>query len=85
MSTISDNLIYGDNGRIFETNAANETELETIKNAILNIRGVNSVHFYEQKKPTEFSVKTYLAVSVKEVEQAVIGSGYHAIPKTILG
>lgn len=85
MSTISDKIIYGDNGRIFETNASSETELEIIKNAILKIRGVDSVHFYEHKKPTEFSVKTNLALSVKEIEQAVIASGYHAIVKTILG
>ena len=85
MSTISQNIIVGDNGRIFETNAKSSHELQIVKDAILSLKGVTSVHFDEVKYPVEFKIVTFLAVKIKDIEEVVILKGFHAIPKTLLG
>lgn len=81
MSLLSENIIPGDHGKIFGTNAMHENDLEKIKNKILTLKGVKDVIINTEIFPREFTIHTSLLVKVVDVEQKVITTGFHAIPK----
>ncbi|WP_438711286.1 heavy-metal-associated domain-containing protein [Aquimarina muelleri] len=83
MSLLSENVIPGNHGKIFETNATEHNQLEQIKNAILGVSGIKDVIIDEDKFPKQITIHTLSLVSVKDIEDAVIKTGFHAIPKSL--
>lgn len=81
MSIHSENVIPHKHGKIFGTNATDHSSLEKIKDAILNVHGIKDVIVNEEVFPRELTIHTNEKVSVKEIEDAVIAVGFHAIPK----
>ncbi len=83
MSLLSENVIPGNHGKIFGTNANKEQDLEKIKRKVLSIDGVTTVIINNEVFPKEFTIHTDKLISVKDIEDAVISAGFHAIPKDI--
>ena len=83
MNLISENVIPGDHGKIFETNAENQSDLEQIKKAILRIEGVSEVLLNNEVYPREITVLTTAFVEITEVEQAADEEGFHVLPRTL--
>jgi len=84
MSLLTDNIIPGEHGKIFSTNANEEIELTEIKNKLLKIDGITDVQINNTIFPKEFTITTNKVISVQDVERAVKAIGYHAIPKAII-
>jgi predicted TIM-barrel fold metal-dependent hydrolase len=80
MSFISENVIPGDHGKVFGTNAKEPNDLKRIEENLLRIKGVKNVIF-NSDFPVEFTVHTTAMVEIKEIERMVKGLGFHAIPK----
>jgi hypothetical protein len=83
MSLLSENVIPGNHGKIFRTNAKNHQDLIKIKEAVSHIKGIKDVIINEDKFPVEITIHTTSMVSVKEIEDVVVGVGFHAIPKSM--
>ncbi len=83
MSLITENVIPGKRGKIFATNASEPKELEKIRNMIMSISGVSNVSINSDTFPKELIITTSKLVKVKQIEEAVIKIGFHAIPKGI--
>jgi len=81
MSLLSENLIPGNHGKIFGTNAKENTDLERIKDKVLSIKGIKDVIINSEVYPREFTIHTTELVKVKDIEDIVITTGFHAIPK----
>lgn len=81
MSFLSDNVIPGNHGKIFGTNAQKQEDLDKIFNAIKSIKGVKDVIISPQKFPKEFTIHTSAMVEIKTIEDEVKRFGFHAIPK----
>jgi len=81
MSLLSENLIPGNHGKIFGTNAKENTDLERIKDKVLSIKGIKDVIINSKVYPREFTIHTTELVKVKDIEDIVITTGFHAIPK----
>ncbi|SHF29583.1 hypothetical protein SAMN03080594_103244 [Arenibacter palladensis] len=80
MSILSENVIPGNHGKVFGTNAKEANDLGRIKENLLKIEGVKNVIFSDDF-PVEFTVHTTKMVEIKEIEKMVKGLGFHAIPK----
>ncbi len=83
MSLLSDNVIPGNHGKTFSTNAKEQTDLNRIKDAVLTIDGVDKVTVNHLVFPAEFTVYTHSLVQVNEVEEKVNLLGFNAIPKDL--
>lgn len=83
MNLLSENVIPGDHGKIFETNAKNQIELEGIKKAVLRIEGIKDVLINNDVFPREITVLTTSFVNIKEVEQAAHEAGFHVLPRAL--
>jgi hypothetical protein len=81
MSLLSENLIPGNHGKIFVTNAKDNTDLERIKNRILSLKGIKDVSLNSEVFPKELTIFTTKLVKVKDIEDVVMTTGFHAIPK----
>ena len=81
MTIVSENVIPGNHGKVFGTNAENRTSLNNIKRAILRIEGIRDVIINEKVFPTELTVHTREVVGIKEIQKAAISVGFHLIPK----
>jgi len=81
MSLLSDNVIPGNHGKVFGTNAKDPQALAKIKSALELLDGIKDVLINEEAFPRELTVHTNKIVSVKDIEDIVKGTGYHAIPK----
>ena len=84
MSLISDNVIPGEHGKVFGTNANHDSELKQIKEELLKHDGITEVQINSSIFPKEFTVFTSKLISVEEIENAVKLTGYHAIPKALI-
>ncbi|MEO8255487.1 MAG: heavy-metal-associated domain-containing protein [Flavobacterium sp.] len=84
MSLLTENIIPGEHGKIFATNANEESELIEIKNELLKIEGIEEVHINNAIFPKEFTIITDKVISIEEVEKVVKSTGFHAIPKAII-
>lgn len=85
MTLLSENVIPGNHGKVFGTNAKTDNDLEKIKRVILKLNGVKDVIVENDKFPIEFIVHTSAMVKIEDIEQEVISVGFHAIPKTLFG
>jgi hypothetical protein len=83
MSLLSENIIPGNYGKIFGTNAESVEDLKKIKKRVLAVKGVKDVILNSEVFPLEFTVHTKEVVDVKDVEDAVIKSGFHAVAKDV--
>jgi hypothetical protein len=83
MNFLSENIIPGDHGKVFGTDAKELKDLERIKKVVLAIEGVKKVVINSEIFPREFTVQTSKMVQVKDVEEMVSGIGFHAVPKGI--
>ena len=83
MSLLSENVIPGNYGKIFETNATEHKDLIKIKNAISKVDGVKDVILDENEFPKKITIYTSSLVTVKDIEDVVIKTGFHAIPKSL--
>lgn len=83
MTVITENVIPGNHGRIFTTNASNDSEMEEIKVVIEKIEGVKDVVLIKEVYPKEFIVHTTKLINNDIIERAVSVLGVKAIPKGI--
>jgi len=81
MSVLTENVIPGDHGRIFGTNATTDHEMEFIKRMVQKVDGVKNVVIVTGVFPREFIVYTAKLVDIVAIENAVKRTGLHAIPK----
>ena len=80
MGILSENVIPGNHGKVFGTNAKEVKDLRRIKEHLLKINGIENVIFNDDF-PVEFTVHTTKMVEIKEIENMVKGLGFHAISK----
>ncbi len=83
MSLLSENIIPGNHGKIFGTNAKEKKDLERIKNKVLLLTGIKEVKINLEVFPREFTVYTTKLVKVEDIENKVKLTGFHAIPKDL--
>lgn len=83
MSLVSENVIPGNHGKLFETNAKGNHDLNSIKDKLTSLDGIKDVIINAEVFPKEFTVYTSELVTIKDVESVVKSLGFHAIPKTL--
>lgn len=83
MSFLSDNVIPGNHGKVFGTNAINNYDLQRIKVKLLSLDGIKEVLINADVFPKEFVIYTSKVVTVKDIEDIVLTTGYHAIEKDL--
>ncbi|MFT4983875.1 MAG: copper chaperone CopZ [Flavobacterium sp.] len=81
MSLLSENIIPGNHGKIFGTDAMEENDLIEIKTSLLTLEGINEVILNTEIFPREFTIYTDQIVSLADIEHKVKSVGFHAIPK----
>jgi copper chaperone CopZ len=84
MSLLTDNIIPGEHGKVFGTNANEEIELIQIKNSLLKVDGITEVSINNSIFPKEFTVFTNKVISIENIEKVVKSIGFHAIPKELI-
>lgn len=82
MGLVTDNVLPGNRGKIFVTNAKDEEETKAIKQAMLKLDGLNDIIVNKKVFPIEMTVHSSKIVPIKDVEKAVNIAGYHAVPKS---
>lgn len=83
MSYLTKNIIPGEYGKVFSTDAKKEKDLLKIKKAILNLYGIKDVLVDINVFPIEITIQTNSVVSVETVENEVKRFGFHAMPKGV--
>ncbi|MFV7235290.1 MULTISPECIES: heavy-metal-associated domain-containing protein [Flavobacterium] len=83
MSVLTDNVIPGNHGKIFGTNAMEDSDLMEIKASLLELDGIKDVLLNTEIFPREFTVHTSKMVSISDIENKVKSVGFHAIPKDL--
>jgi len=81
MNLLKDNIIPGNHGKIFGTNAVKEKDLIKIKNALYNLSGIKDVIINMEIFPKEFTIYTSKLVKVEDIENEVKRIGFHIISK----
>lgn len=81
MSLLTENIIPGNHGKIFGTNAQTDHDMELIMKMINEVDGVKNVVIISGVFPREFIVYTSKLVEIIAIEDAVKRTGLHAIPK----
>jgi len=64
MSLLSKNIISGNHGKVFGTNAKDQKDLERIKNKVLSFRGLKDFKINSKVSPREFIVYSSELVKV---------------------
>ncbi|WP_366184393.1 heavy-metal-associated domain-containing protein [Flavobacterium ovatum] len=81
MSLITNNIIPGNHGRVFGTNAKEDSDLKSIEKSILEINGVKEVAINNHVFPREITVYSTKIININEIETKVKSIGFHVIPK----
>ncbi|RKS95828.1 hypothetical protein BC952_1533 [Flavobacterium limicola] len=81
MSILTDNVIPGNHGKIFGTNAIEDLDLLEIKSSLLELDGIKDVLLNTDIFPREFTVHTSKMIPISAIENRVKLVGFHAIPK----
>ncbi|APU11506.1 hypothetical protein A5M85_14800 [Cellulophaga lytica] len=81
MSLLSDNVIPGNHGKVFTTNAKEQVEVAKVVEAILTVNGIKDVLVNTDVFPAEITIHTTEIVEIEKVENAVKPTGFHTIPK----
>lgn len=83
MSVLTNNVISGNHGKIFGTNAMEDADLIKIKASLLELDGIEDVFLNTEIFPRELTVHTNKMVSIADIENRVRSVGFHAIPKDL--
>lgn len=83
MSVLTNNVIPGNHGKIFGTNAMEDADLIKIKASLLELDGIEDVFLNTEIFPRELTVHTNKMVSIADIENRVRSVGFHAIPKDL--
>lgn len=81
MGLLNENIIPGNHGKVFGTDAKFTKDLERIKAKILELKGIKTVLLNLEVYPREFTIHTSKLITVADVEKKVMATGFHAIPK----
>ncbi len=81
MNLLTENIIPGNYGKVFSTNAQDEKDLQKIQHAIQNISGIKDVIINMEVYPREITIHTTSLIHIDIVEDEVKRFGFHAIPK----
>lgn len=81
MGLLSKNVIPGNHGKTFGTNALKDADLLEIKTSVREIDEIIDVIFNTTIFPREFTVHTNKIVAVQDIENKVKKVGFHAISK----
>jgi hypothetical protein len=81
MSLLSDNVIPGNHGKVFGTDAKNKRDLDKIRKNILTVDGVKDVILNYEVYPKEFTIHTTKLVSIEAIQKVVTSLGFHLVPK----
>lgn len=81
MSLMSENIVPGDQGKIFGTNAKNETDLTRIKNHLLSMEGIKDVVVDTHTFPAEIRIISTTVIKVDDIQKRVMEVGFHVVPK----
>lgn len=84
MNLLTNNIIPGEHGKVFGTNANEEIELIEIKDNLLKLDGITEVSINNSIFPKEFTVFTNKVISIEDIEKVVKSIGFHAIPKELI-
>lgn len=80
MTFISENVIPGNYGKKFTTDAKHPEDFRQIEEALMTLDGIKDITFEEGSKPTVFIVHTNKVVDVKTIEHKVKELNLHAVP-----
>ncbi len=80
MGFLSKNVIPGNHGKVFGTNAERQEDLDKVVDTILSIDGIKNVIIDKEKFPKELKVLTSKMVKIKTIEDRVKVLGFHLIP-----
>ena len=83
MSLLSENVIPGNHGKVFETNAENQEDLHKIKKRLLSLEGIQDVLISSDAMPKEITVHNSEIVKVDTVKDAIREIGFHALSKRL--
>lgn len=83
MSLISENVIPGNHGKVFGTNATTPLEVDQIIQTVSKIKGVKDVIIDEEAFPKEFTVHSNSLVHVTDIQDALRPYKLHALPKRL--
>ncbi|TDD74220.1 heavy-metal-associated domain-containing protein [Flavobacterium caseinilyticum] len=83
MNILTDNVIPGNHGKIFATNAIEDLDLLEIKTSLMELDGINDVIVNTDIFPREFTIYTSKMIPISEIENRVKLVGFHAIPKSV--
>ena len=81
MNLLTENIIPGNYGKVFSTDAKEDKDLLKIKEGIENIPGIKDVIINSEVYPIEFTIHTTSLIHIDTVENEVKRFGFHAIPK----
>ncbi|GIZ10175.1 heavy-metal-associated domain-containing protein [Flavobacterium sp. UMI-01] len=81
MCLLSDNVIPGNRGTSFGTDAKEETDLKNIQKSILSIDGIKEVLINFSVFPRELRVFSNKMIPVQLIETKVKSVGFHAVSK----
>ena len=81
MNLLTENIIPGNYGKVFSTDAKENKDLLKIKEAIENIPGIKDAIINDDVYPIEFTIHTTSLIHIDTVENEVKRFGFHAIPK----
>ena len=79
MSFLSENIIPGNYGKKFTTDATRPEDIKLIKDAIMKLEGIKEVIIEEGSQPMVFVVHTNKVVKVKDIEDQVKHLDFHAL------
>lgn len=80
MSFLSENVIPGNYGKKFTTDAKHPNDLTKIQEALMQLDGIKDVLFESENKPIVFIIHTNKVISVKEIEDCIRDLNLHAVP-----
>mgnify|MGYP000651645976 CR=1 FL=1 len=80
MSFLSENVIPGNYGKKFTTDAKTPDEFKQIEEKLMKLDGVKDVMFENGSKPVVFVIHTNKVVAVKTIEDKVKELELHAVP-----
>ena len=81
MSLLTENIIPGNHGKIFGTDAETDDQMEHMKLRLQKIDGVKNVTLIRGVFPKEFIIYTSKLINVSTIQDEIKKMGLHAIPK----
>jgi hypothetical protein len=81
MSVLTENIIPGDGGKVFATDAKTTQHLKAIRTKLMELKGIEDVHIDFKIFPREFTVHTSRLIPITEIQQIPMKMGFHMIIK----